>query len=193
MLGLNGRYSFIFLFHNFYQCIIDVQCCVSFFCTAKWINYANTYIYPFLDSIPIYIIIEYFIQFPVLYSSFMVIYFIYRGVYMSVPVFAVFPCCPPPLVTISLFSMFVTLFLFCKQTHLYNFFLFRFQICAVLNCSVMSDSLRPMDCSPPGSSVHWDSPAKNTGVGYLVLFQGIFPTPAIKPRSLAIAGSFFTI
>ena len=34
----------------------------------------------------------------------------------------------------------------------------------------------PTDCSPPGSSVHWDSPGKNTGVGCHALLQGIFPT-----------------
>ena len=34
----------------------------------------------------------------------------------------------------------------------------------------------PMDCSPPGSSVHWDSLGKNTGVGCHFLLQGIFPT-----------------
>ena len=34
----------------------------------------------------------------------------------------------------------------------------------------------PMDCSSPGSSVHEDSPGKNTGVGCHALLQGIFPT-----------------
>ena len=34
----------------------------------------------------------------------------------------------------------------------------------------------PKDCSPPGSSVHGDSPGKNTGVGCHALFQGIFLT-----------------
>ena len=34
----------------------------------------------------------------------------------------------------------------------------------------------PMDCSPPGSSVHGDSPGMNTGVGCRALLQGIFPT-----------------
>ena len=33
-----------------------------------------------------------------------------------------------------------------------------------------------MDCSLPGSSVHEDSPGKNTGVGCHFLLQGIFPT-----------------
>ena len=38
-----------------------------------------------------------------------------------------------------------------------------------------------MDCSPPGSSVHGDSPGKNTGVGCHALLQGIFPTQRLNP------------
>ena len=38
-----------------------------------------------------------------------------------------------------------------------------------------------MDCSPPGSSVHGDSPGKNTGVGCHFLLQGIFPTQGLNP------------
>ena len=54
----------------------------------------------------------------------------------------------------------------------------------------------PMDCSPPGSSVHGDSPGKKTGVGCHVLQQGIFLTPGfftaehrggpLKGRSLSL-------
>ena len=33
----------------------------------------------------------------------------------------------------------------------------------------------PVDCSLPGSSVHWDSPGKNTGGGCCALLQGNFP------------------
>jgi len=33
-----------------------------------------------------------------------------------------------------------------------------------------------MDGSQPGSSVHGDSPGKNTGMGYHALLQRIFPT-----------------
>ena len=33
-----------------------------------------------------------------------------------------------------------------------------------------------MDCSPPGSSVHGESPGRNTGVGCYAFLQGIFPT-----------------
>ena len=38
-----------------------------------------------------------------------------------------------------------------------------------------------MDCSPPGFSVHVDSPGKNTGVGCCVLLQGIFPIQSSNP------------
>ena len=34
----------------------------------------------------------------------------------------------------------------------------------------------PVDCSPPGSSVHGDSPGKNNGVDCFGLLQGIFTT-----------------
>ena len=41
-----------------------------------------------------------------------------------------------------------------------------------------------MDCNLPGSSVHGDSPGKNTGVGYHALLKGIFPTQGLNPRLL---------
>ena len=37
-----------------------------------------------------------------------------------------------------------------------------------------------MDCSPPGFSVHGDSPGKNTGVGYHFLPQGLFQTQGLN-------------
>ena len=51
-----------------------------------------------------------------------------------------------------------------------------------------------MDCSSPGSSVHGDSPGKNTEVGCCALLQGIFPTQGSNPRlmSPALAGGLFT-
>ena len=51
----------------------------------------------------------------------------------------------------------------------------------MLSRSVVSTSLWPPDCSPPGSSVHGDSPGKNAGVGCHFFLQGIFPTPGLKP------------
>ena len=38
----------------------------------------------------------------------------------------------------------------------------------------------PMDHSPPDSSVHGDSPGKNTGVSYHALLQRIFPTQGLN-------------
>ena len=51
-----------------------------------------------------------------------------------------------------------------------------------------------MDCSPPGSSVHGNSPGKNTGVGYHALLLGMFPTQGSNPhlKSPALANGFFT-
>ena len=55
-------------------------------------------------------------------------------------------------------------------------------MCCVLSlvtqlCPTLCD---PMDCSPPGSSVHKDSPGKNTGVGCHALLQRIFPTQGLN-------------
>ena len=53
-----------------------------------------------------------------------------------------------------------------------------------------------MNCSPPGSSVHEDSPGKNTGVACHFLLQGMdLPHPGTEPMSLmypALADGFFT-
>ena len=38
-----------------------------------------------------------------------------------------------------------------------------------------------MDCSLPDSSVHGDSPRKNTGVGCHALLHGIFPNQGLNP------------
>ena len=57
------------------------------------------------------------------------------------------------------------------------------EIHTVFSYSVMSNSLRPMDCSLPGSSVHRDSPSKNNGVGSHALLQGNLPSAGITPWS----------
>ena len=45
------------------------------------------------------------------------------------------------------------------------------------SCLTLCD---PMDCSPPGSSVHGDSPGKNTRVGFHALLQGILLTQSLN-------------
>ena len=54
-----------------------------------------------------------------------------------------------------------------------------------VTCSVVSDSLRPMACARPGSSVHDIlPPGENTGVGRPALLQGVFPNSLRgKPES----------
>ena len=49
----------------------------------------------------------------------------------------------------------------------------RVRVCVCVRaCVCVCD---PMDCSPPGSSVHGICQVKNTGVGCHFLLQGIFP------------------
>ena len=50
-------------------------------------------------------------------------------------------------------------------------------VCACLVAQSCLTLCNPKDYSPPGSSVHGDSPRKNTGVGCHDLLQGIFLTP----------------
>ena len=69
-----------------------------------------------------------------------------------------------------------------KVKHKYHIFTYlcesRKIVCANSMCLTLCD---PMDCSPPGFSVHRDSPGKNTGVGCQALLQGIFPTQGLNP------------
>ena len=56
--------------------------------------------------------------------------------------------------------------------------------CAVLSRSVVSNFLWPPKDCPWGSSVHGDTPGKNTGMGCHALLQGIFPTKGLNPGLL---------
>ena len=46
------------------------------------------------------------------------------------------------------------------------------------SCLTLCD---PMDCRPLDTSVHGDSPGKNTGEGCHTLLQGFFPTQGLNP------------
>ena len=50
-------------------------------------------------------------------------------------------------------------------------------------CPTLCD---PMDCSLSGSSVHGDSPGRNTGVGCRAILQGIFLTQGLNPHLLCL-------
>ena len=59
--------------------------------------------------------------------------------------------------------------------------IYTMEYCACLvtqSCLTFCD---PTDCSLPGSSIHGDSPGKNTGVVCHDLLQGIFPTQGLNP------------
>ena len=81
-----------------------------------------------------------------------------------------------------------TLFLRSHASHiLFSWIPFSFcqkMCCVVLSHSFMTDSLWPQDCSPPGPSVHGDSPGKNTGVCCHALLQGIFLNQGSNPGLL---------
>ena len=56
-------------------------------------------------------------------------------------------------------------------------------------CSMASSCLTlcdPVDCSPPGSSIHGDFPHKNTRMGSHALLQGIFLTQGSNPNLLCL-------
>ena len=54
-------------------------------------------------------------------------------------------------------------------------------LCACLVAQSCLTLCHPMDHSPPDSSVHGDSPGKNTGVGCQALLQSIFATQVLSP------------
>ena len=53
--------------------------------------------------------------------------------------------------------------------------------CAMLACSVVSDSLRPHGLYPARLLCPWASPGKNDGVGCHFPLQGITPTQGLSP------------
>ena len=72
--------------------------------------------------------------------------------------------------------------------------------CVCLVASVISDCLQPSGLEPARLLSLWDSPGKNTAVGYCSFPQPCpppedFPDPGVQPASLrppALAGGFFT-
>ena len=58
------------------------------------------------------------------------------------------------------------------------------QVCYIT--SVMYNSLHPMDCSPPGSSVHGILQARILGVGGHALLQGTFLTQGLNLHLLCL-------
>ena len=68
-------------------------------------------------------------------------------------------------------------------TIFFNSINFAFCVVCVKSLSRVRLFVTPTDYTLSGSSVHGDSPGKNTGVGCHALLQGDLPSPGIKPRS----------
>ena len=59
-------------------------------------------------------------------------------------------------------------------------------MCACSVASVVSDSLQPHRLQPARFLSPWDSPGKNTGVGFHALLQGLFLTQGSNPHHLCL-------
>ena len=68
------------LYFLFYWNIIDLQCCVTFSCIAKWLCYI--YMYSSSYSLPLWFITGYWIYFPVLHRM---IFIKWSFLYTSIP------------------------------------------------------------------------------------------------------------
>ena len=67
---------------NVYWSIVDLQRCITFCCTTNWISYTYPNTHSFLDTFPMLFITEYWGEFPVLYSKFLlVINFIFKKIF----------------------------------------------------------------------------------------------------------------
>ena len=182
-------FPFFFLF---YSTIVNSQHYVNFCCTAKWFSYIYTHSFSY--SFPLQFIKRCWIQFPVLYSRALVLM---HSVYNSLPL----P--PSPIKSGFLSHLHSPLCWYSVGVAESESFYFPvvlstayatamvwpvslqpclnvlYPVCLVAQlCLTLCD---PMDCSPPGSSAHGDSPRKNTGVGCHFLLQGIFPTQGSNP------------
>ena len=92
----------------FYWRIVALHCCVSFYCTAKWISHMYTYIPSFWISFP-FRSPQSWVEFPMVYSRFsLVIYFIHSisDVYMSIPISQLIPPIFPYVCALYLFVCF---------------------------------------------------------------------------------------
>ena len=92
---------------NFYWSIVDLQCCVSFRCSAKWISYIYIYVPislpscvslpPTLPIPPLKVVTKHRADLPVLCGCFpLASYFTFGSVYMSVPLSHFVPAYPSP-------------------------------------------------------------------------------------------------
>ena len=74
------------LYFFFFWIIVYLKCCLSFQCIAKWFSNTYTNTHFFSDSFLIYVITEYWGEFPMLYTrALLAIYLKYNSVCMLIP------------------------------------------------------------------------------------------------------------
>ena len=79
-------FCFTLLKKFFYWSLVDWQCYAYFRGIAKWISYMYTYIHSFSDSFPLYVMLEHWVEFPVLLRrSLLVILYIEDSFRLSPP------------------------------------------------------------------------------------------------------------
>ena len=78
----------------------------------------------------------------------------------------------------------------CSDKHIDVFIHMYVYVYYVCGCAQLCPTLcDPVDCNPPGSSVHGifqAIPGKNTGVGCHFLLQGVFLTQGLNLRLLCL-------
>ena len=161
----------------FYWSIIDLQHCLSFWRTAKWLSYTylHAYTYSFSFSFPLWFITGFWTHSrcckvgPCCLCILNIVVFICSSWIpnLSLPTLS-------PLVTINLFSI-------CLCVH----------VKSLQSCLTLCD---PMDCSPPGCSVLGFS-RQEYWSGLSCPPSGDLPSSGTEPVSLtspALAGRFFT-
>ena len=94
----DGWNTSFFSFLKFDKPLVDLKYCNNFCYTIKWFSYTYTSIdiHSFSDSFPIYVIIKYWVEFPVLYSrSPMASHFTCLSAHMPIPNSQSIPSSPP--------------------------------------------------------------------------------------------------
>ena len=109
---LSSALNLTYLFLILYWSIVNLQCCVSFMCTAKWVHYAYLFFFRLFSHIDYYRV-----HGPLCYT----VGPCWLSISYTVVCVCPFQCpnlpsptSPNHLVTISLFSPSVTQFLFCR-------------------------------------------------------------------------------
>ena len=106
---------------DFYWSTVDLQCCVSFCCTVKWISY--TCVHSFFRGFPcIQVIIECRAEFPLVHSMSLLVIFLHRVAFIfqsHLPMYS----SSPPLDNHKFFSISVVLY-FCFVQFIGTIFLY---------------------------------------------------------------------